>query len=165
MTAQSIYIIDSCSLIDLMRMNPMDIYESVWGRLEEHARHGFIVSHEEVMRELAGKDDELTVWTKRNSKMFKRVTSLQAAKVVEIQRTNPTLIDPEKDAPEADPFLIALALETGAQQTIVPTERRMIIVTEERPKKGKVNIPSVCQTYGIECIPIIEMFRREGWKF
>ena len=40
MTAQSIYIIDSCSLIDLMRMNPMDIYESVWSRLEEHARHG-----------------------------------------------------------------------------------------------------------------------------
>jgi len=165
MTVQIIYIIDSCSLIDLMRMNPMDIYEGVWNRIEDHAQRGLIVSHEEVMRELAGKDDDLTAWTKRNRKMFKRLTPSQAAKVIEIQKAHPTLVDSEKETPDADPFLIALALEGDTQRTIIPTERKRIVVTEEKAKRGKVNIPSVCQAYGIECISILEMFRREGWKF
>jgi hypothetical protein len=165
MTIQYVYIIDSCSLIDLMRMNPVDIYESVWSRIELSVRRGLIISHEEVMRELAGKDDDLTAWTKRNSKMFRQLTSSQVAKVTEIQRDYPTLVDPDKDTPEADPFLIALALEDDTQRTILPTERRRIVVTEEKPKGGKVNIPFVCQKYGVECIGILEMFRREGWKF
>ena len=165
MTVQCIYIVDSCSLIDLLRMNPMDIYESVWRRIELSVRRGLIISHEEVMRELAGKDDELTEWTKRNRRMFKQLTPSQVNKVVEIQRDYPKLVDSDKEAPEADPFLIALALEDDAQRTIVPTERKMVVVTEEKPKPGKVNIPYVCQEYGIECIGVLEMFRREGWKF
>lgn len=43
-----------------------------------------------------------------------------------------------------------------------PTE--YIIVTEESKTKQN-KIPSVAKHYGIECISIVELFRREGWKF
>jgi len=104
MTIQTTYIVDSCSLIDLMRMNPIDVYESVWARIHVSVKRGLIISHQEVMNELAGKDDELTAWAKKNAKMFKRLNVYQAQKVIEIQKSFPTLVDSQKETPGCGSF-------------------------------------------------------------
>jgi len=78
-----------------------------------------------------------------------------------------SLAKPDKDGPQADPFVIALAvsLEKDPQKTLIKTIKKRIIVTEERLKGSKEKIPFVCKDYDIDCINVIELFRTEGWKF
>jgi hypothetical protein len=165
MTVQYSYIIDTSSLVQLKRTNPMDIFPGVWSNLEKLATAGLLYCPEEVLREVTNRDDELKEWAHRNKVMFRRLTESQMSKVVEIETKYPSLVDPEKETPVADPFVIALALQPNRQTTIVPVERKIIVVTEERLKGNKVCIPFVCLNYGVEYINLFELFRREGWKF
>lgn len=165
MSTQEYYVIDSSSLIELSRMNPMDIYESVWKNLEVLLENGFLISPEEVMKEVSKKDDELRNWTKQHKKMFIQLDEFQIQKVIEIQSKYPSFVDPDKENPVADPFVIALALEKDPQQTIIPMEKKRIVVSEEKLRGNKIKIPYVCQQYDIECIDVFELFRREKWKF
>ena len=165
MSTQEYYVIDSSSLIELNRMNPMDIYESVWKNLEILLENGFLISPEEVMKEVSKKDDELRDWAKQHKKMFIQLDEFQIQKVIEIQSKYPSFVDPDKENPVADPFVIALALEKDPQQTIIPIEKKRIVVSEEKLRGNKIKIPYVCQQYDIECIDVFELFRREGWKF
>lgn len=165
MSTQEYYVIDSSSLIELNRMNPMDIYESVWKNLEVLLENGFLISPEEVMKEVSKKDDELRDWAKQHKKMFIQLDEFQIQKVIEIQSKYPSFVDPDKENPVADPFVIALALEKDPQQTIIPIEKKRIVVSEEKLRGNKIKIPYVCQQYDIECIDVFELFRREKWKF
>ena len=165
MSTQEYYVIDSSSLIELNRMNPMDIYESVWKNLEVLLENGFLISPEEVMKEVSKKDDELRDWAKQHKKMFIQLDEFQIQKVIEIQSKYPSFVDPDKENPVADPFVIALALEKDLQQTIIPIKKKRIVVSEEKLRGNKIKIPYVCQQYDIECIDVFELFRREGWKF
>jgi hypothetical protein len=56
-------------------------------------------------------------------------------------------------------------LEKEEQQKLVPIVKVKIIVTEEKLKLNKVNLPFVCQEFKIECINLIGLMRREGWKW
>ena len=62
------------------------------------------------------------------------------------------MLDLKKSKSGADPFLIAVAML-----------HKCSIVTEEKPSGGphKSKIPDVCKAYSIECIPLLEMLRRE----
>ena len=66
---------------------------------------------------------------------------------------------------EADPWIIALALEmmTDPQKKLFTIKR--IVVTEEKLRRNKVRIPLICKNKTIESIEIISLFRIEGWKF
>ena len=61
--------------------------------------------------------------------------------------------------------MIALAIEMihDPQQALVEVKR--IVVTEEKIRGDKIKIPYVCEEYTIEAIDILDMFRKEGWKF
>jgi len=74
------------------------------------------------------------------------------------------LAKPQKIGPNADPWIIALAKRENEkmQQTLFPNI--YVVVTEESKTKHQ-RIPSVCRSYGINCINILELFEKEGWKF
>ncbi len=75
----------------------------------------------------------------------------------DIMRRFPNLIDPNKEIPDADPFVVSLAHSRGCS-----------VITEEkaaRPGAGRTKIPNVCQNYGIECLSLYEFFRHRHWKF
>lgn len=148
----SVYCIDTSALIHLKRLYPMDIFQSVWQELGRLARSGRLIAPHEVFKEIEFKDDELLQWAKRHRRMFRKLDAEQARKVREISETFPSLTDPNKEIPDADPFIIALAV---------------IVVTQESRgrSKGKIQIPDVCDHYGLECIAALELFRRENWKF
>ena len=44
--------------------------------------------------------------------------------------------------------------------------RKCVVVTEEKPSGGpdKSKIPDVCRAYSVECIRVLDMFRREGLR-
>jgi len=158
------YIMDTSSLVELNRHNPIDVFPSVWNNLELLSKKGLLVAPTEVLSEIKERDDELASWAKRNSGLFRPPTKRQVEILKDILKNYPALVKEDRKY-DADAWVVALAVEmaTGPQQTIVQIKR--IVVTEERLRGDKVRIPYVCQKYSIESIGIIEMFRIEGWKF
>ncbi|TXT62341.1 MAG: hypothetical protein BAJALOKI1v1_970009 [Promethearchaeota archaeon] len=158
------YIIDSSSLIELNKHNPMDIYQTPWKRIEGLIKNKRILAPKEVLNEINDYDDALAAWGKQHPGMFIEETAEQIKIVKEILKKYPSLIKKDKKH-AADPWVIALAIEMihDPQQTLVEIKR--IVVTEEKLRGNKVRIPYVCQDYTIESIDILDMFRMEGWKF
>lgn len=158
------YIIDTCSIIDLFRLYPSDIFPKLWKKLDELIKDNRIISHILVFEELSKKSDDAYKWAKDRKNMFKGITPQQTKIMKDIAYKFPELIDPNKEI-DADPWLIALALEKEEHKKLIPRTEIKVIVTEERFKPNKVNIPFVSKKFGIECINIIGLMRKEGWKW
>ena len=101
---------------------------------------------------------------KEQTSFFRAPTQRQIEILKDILKAYPSMVREDRKY-DADPWVIALAIEmtTNSQQTLVPIKR--IVVTEEKLRGEKIRIPYVCQKYNIDSIDIIEMFRIEGWKF
>ena len=158
------YIMDSSSLIELHRHNPMDVYPSVWKNLEFLIKKRLLMAPKEVLNEIRERDDHLSRWAKDHQDMFRDPSEEQVKNLQDILKRYPAMVK-ERGKYDADPWIIALALETaaGAQRTLVPMT--MVVVTEEKIRGKKIKIPFVCKKYNIKTVDIIEMFRIEGWKF
>jgi hypothetical protein len=160
----AVYIIDSSSLIELNRHNPMDIYPSVWKNIEGLVHKKRLSAPKEVYNEISQSDDVLFEWAKNQKDMFVEPTKKQIEIVKEILEKYPNLIRSDRKY-DADPWVIAMAIEMvrSKQSTIVQIKR--IVVTEEKIRGNRIKIPYVSQGFNVECIDILGMFRREGWKF
>ena len=166
MEKKNFYIIDSCSLVDLNRHNPIDIFPSLWNKLEGLIKSNMMISHIEVFNEITQQDDKLTEWLKKYKQViFKKVTLRQSEIVKDILKKYPSFI--KKDSKyDADSWLIALAkeIQEDPQKNLVFNIKRLV-VTEESLKGNKIKIPFICKQFGIDCINRIEMIRQENWKF
>lgn len=161
-----IYCIDTSALIDIKWLYPQDVFPALWSELGTLVRRGRLIAPREVRKEVEKWDDELSRWARRHTKMFKPVDLEQQRLVVDILRAFPGLVDATKQTPEADPFVIALAIaqKNRLAQTLFPAD--CIVVAQEKPSDGgRPKIPDVSDHYGITCIKIIELFKREKWKF
>ena len=158
------YIVDSSSLIELNRHNPIDVFHCVWKNLESLIGKGFLVAPSEVLNEITERDDLLAKWVKEQDRFFRDPTEKQIEIVKDILKLYPSMVR-ENRTYDADPCVIALAIEmrTNKQQTLIQIMR--VVGTEEKLKGEKIRIPFVCQKYQVDWIDIIEMFRIEGWKF
>lgn len=166
-SVKNYYLIDSCSLIELNRKYPIDIFPPLWQNVQTLIDHGFLVSPNEVLKEIEKGDDHLKEWCKKQKKLFKQLTPEQVKIVQDILAKHPEWLNEESMTPIADPFVIALAvdMEHDTQKTLIETIKKRIVVSEERMSGKKTKVPYVCQEYNIECIFLIEMFRKEGWVF
>lgn len=158
------YIIDASSLIKLNRNNPIDVFPSIWKKLDELSNNNQLIAPKEVLNEIKQNDDMLSRWTKTQTKMFKEPTSRQISIVRDILREYPSLIDAERRY-DADPWVIALAIELVSDPQMTLTNIKRIVVTEEKLRGDKIKIPYVCKQKSIEAIDIVELFRVENWKF
>ena len=160
----NIYSMDSSALIELNRHKPIDVFPSVWKNMESLISKGLLVAPTEVLYEITERDDQLAKWAKEQTSFFRAPTQKQIEILKGILKVYPSMVREDRKY-DADPWVIALAIEmtTDSQQTLTPIKR--IVVTEEKLRGEKVRIPYVCQKYNIDSIDIIEMFRIEGWKF
>ena len=151
-------------LVKLNRNNPIDVFPSIWEKLKFLADNDRLIAPREVLNEIQQNDDMLSKWVKNQKKMFKAPTQRQIEIVQEILKEFPALIYTERKY-DADPWVIALAIElsTSTQQTLFSIKR--IVVTEEKLRENRVRIPLVCNKKSIESIDVVELFRTEGWKF
>ncbi len=151
------YCIDTNALVDLWRrLYPKDVFPSLWKNIEELIRSGALITPREVLNELEQIDDDLLKWLKTQRSMIVGLQSEHQDRVKEILRIYPTLIEPNKTIPDADPFVIALAMTESA-----------IVVTNERlaGPGGRPKIPNVCLKYQIKCLNLLEFFRVQKWNF
>jgi len=170
---KNIYIIDTSSFRKIKL--PPDIFVGMWKNIENLAEEGRFISHELVLEEIRnyeGKKDMLLEWAENHKNIFKDITLQQTKLVKKILCTDNFggLIDPKATNGQADPFIIAMAMEKEEQTSLTDDgeEIKKILVTEEtmNPKHpNKIRIPFVCRSFGIKCINIFDFFRMEGWKW
>ena len=95
----------------------------------------------EVFNEIQKQDDKLADWCQSHKTMFVYNEKDILRIVIEVVRKYPSLVNPAKDTPDADPFVIALA---KVRQIGTVTNDEIIVVTEER-LSNKIRIPFVCK--------------------
>lgn len=159
------YCIDTSAVIDLWRrVYAPDVFPSVWKEIENLISQGYLIAPREVLNELEryfDKNDELLKWAKKHKRMFKDLDDAQLQQVQNILKEFQRFVDETKETPEADPFVIALAMS-----------KRWTVITSEQPANLNANpgarpkIPNVCEHYNVKCIyQLLEFFRERKWKF
>ena len=149
------YSIDSSGVLDLFRYYPPDVFPSIWTQLENACRGGLILAIDEVYKELEKKDDDAFQWMKSHHAMIVDLDTAIQKHVATVLTAHPRLVDTRKNRSQGDPFVIALALARGCA-----------VLTGERATGNiaKPNIPDVCAALGVTCMPMLSMFRNEGWR-
>ncbi|TDY03001.1 DUF4411 family protein [Thiohalophilus thiocyanatoxydans] len=147
------YLIDTCSLTKMRHTYPEDVFPDPWLKLTELADSGILISAEDVWEELNVFEDEISSWAQSRHNFFQPLTPDIQLRATEILSSHPGLLDLRKNKSSADPFVIATAVEFDCS-----------VVTEEKASNSYIRpkIPNVCSDLSVECIDIVEMFRREG---
>ncbi len=150
------YLVDTCSLLELRRVYPLDVFPSVWDTLGELADKGIMMSVEEVFEELkVHEEDVVTAWAKKHLTMFLPLDEPTQVKAKEILEDHANLLNLRKRKSTADPFLIAASITHSCT-----------LVTEEKPGGGpqRPRIPDVCASYGVRCVKLLDLLRAEGFR-
>lgn len=130
------YLVDTCSFTAMRRIYPADIFPGAWGKLNELAEAGILISAEDVFEELKVQDDEILEWANKHQEIFIPLDDHIQKQATKTLQTHKNLVDLKKRKSGADPFVIATAII-----------KRCVIVTEEKPSGGphKSKIPDVCK--------------------
>ncbi len=153
------YCIDTSALLHGWKRDyPPDIFRSLWDHLDEIAQNNKICAPDEVLLELARGGDDIYEWMKGRDYFFLEPDDEVQTVVAEIVNSHLSFVPEESpDGIWADPYVIALAKVKNA-----------VVVTGEKavgPGAKRITIPNVCQDIGVEYITILELIRREGWRF
>lgn len=164
-----IYCMDTSAFISLDKDYPFEVFPSLWdefiiGLVKEQR----LISPDEVKEELKRKDNELLRWvTKHCSSVFIKPGIKIMERVKEIMDIFPNLIN--ENSPrhnQADPFVIALALETRKALPGTLKDLEVMVITYEKftgnlqgPK-----MPDICKYYELGVGRLIDIFKNEGWK-
>ena len=116
---ESVYCLDTTALIYLADTYSADAFPDVWEQLARLVDGKIVMAPREVRRELERKEDNGALsWAKANSSLFHDLDSDQCGLVSQII-SSPRfsgLVDLDAELPDADPFVVALAL-THSQRT------------------------------------------------
>jgi hypothetical protein len=166
MDLPTLYIIDASSLISLGRHRPANRYVRVWQRLDELIHNGRLISPDEVYDELRAGNDALAVWAKkckREKRLFRRTTAQVAGAARQLVSRFPDFVDVDRPIPQADPFVVALAVAESKKDLLAPP---CAVITEEKfTFTGKPRLPSVCGSCKMPYLTLHQMFINEGWSF
>lgn len=164
----TVYCIDTSALVDAWRPYPRDLF-AVWDQLERLVREGRLIAPSKVLTELQRKSDALLRWAQKHRRMFKRLDGEQLRLCAEICRLFPRLVDTSKAMEDAEPYVVALAVENTRKRSgeTLFERHEYVVVTQERLSRPgeRPRIPNVCQHYGLRWVNLFDMFRREGWRF
>ena len=145
------YCVDTSGWLDgWQRHYPIDVFPSLWTKLDGLVASGEIISSEEVYLEIKRKSDDLYEWIQARKQMLVPLDEAIQTRAIEILGEFPRLVDTLRGRSKADPFVIATAVE-----------RNSIIVTGEilTGNLVKPRIPDVCQAKGIRYLNFLQMIR------
>lgn len=162
------YVIDSSSFIHMNFDYSMRVFKSVWEKCDALINEGRLRAPATVLEELKRKDDELSHWAKkRQKKLFRNESDLDGQYVKDVISSCQGLVDENRLYEQADPYVVAMALEERAKPSLL--DREICVISEEympvpdaRRKIRK--IPEVCKHFGLCCMRVALMMEREGWE-
>jgi hypothetical protein len=152
-----LYSFDTSSLLNGRRdLLPPNVFGSVWQQIEVAIVDGEVRAIDVVRDELSKRDDEVLQWVKTQHGLFVPLDEGVQRATTDVLDAHPKLMGHGGGRNEADPFVIALAITTGAT-----------VVTEET-KSGnlaKPRIPDVCGALGVPCCGLIGFLQQQGYSF
>jgi len=152
------YCVDTSALLDAWRRwYPLEMFPTLWDKMDVLIEAGRLLSSEEVLQELERKEgDTLHEWAKQRHDLFLPLDDEIQHCAVQIMTSHPKLVDERTGKSFADPWVIATAKTNGC---IVVTGE-ISTGSQKRPK-----IPDVCRAMGIRTIRIVDLIREERWRF
>jgi hypothetical protein len=161
-----IYCIDSSLFITLNRVFSLGLLPAnIWDLLDSLFATGRILSHQFVFEEICPntkKADFLATWIRNKQRFFYPVTVRQTEIVQRLLAQFPTFIDYAKEINEADPWLVALALEKTESSTLLEDYSSLTVVSNESGRSS-VKIPAACDFFGIPHFDLKRFFADNGW--
>ena len=153
-----IYCLDTSSLVTSWHLRyPVDVFPTLWNRIDEWGKIGRILAPEEVIREIEKIEDDLNEWLRQRPYISQPPDEQVQREVRDILGPGrfSRLVDTKKGRSIADPWVIAQARVSKA-----------VVVTEEKLSEGRSpKIPDVCRAVGIEYINVLELIRAMELKF
>jgi hypothetical protein len=151
----AIYCIDTSTVIDAgERHYPIDVFPAFWEKLDGLIAAGRLKAPETLIDEREAKDDSWRDWVyaRREAMIWPIDESIQRAlsKVMPVYAANVTSLDSIK----GDPFFVAAAMARNAT-----------LITSEKPRKGNVKIPRICEALGVRWSTLLDVVRVEAWRF
>ena len=159
-----IYSIDTSGWTSIKRGYPISNFPSLWRNVELLHTNKRLISPKEVYDELEKQDDELFKWAKLHKQVFFKLDDEQVAVGLQIVNDYPTLVNPFKQTPDADPFVISLAIVQRKRSTLLGDEC-VVVSAEKRGGPQKSKIPDVCTHNNIRHFTILDVIAEEGWTF
>ena len=127
-----IYCFDSSIFITLNRVNNILPVPDIWKELDHLLKNGRLISHIYVYNEFnpdCEKPDFLGKWVKSRKKYFIGVTEDQINHVRQILSEFHQLINPDTEKNQADPWIIALAMEKNEENSLFGSNNEYIVVS------------------------------------
>jgi hypothetical protein len=162
------YSVDAGVMIRLKDMLPYDLFRPAWDEIARLVSGDRWKIFENVADDVHG--DIVERWLVENSrsivKFNPKINQYMNKLMVELQNNDMMLIDPASLKNNSDPFVIMLALyleERNLANLKVKGAKTCCILTNEEPKMNKVNIPFVCNYYGIPCMRLFDFMRYHRW--
>lgn len=132
---------------------------SFWKCLDDLIHRGLIRAPFEVKGELRRQQEEtesakqdLYRWFSQRDEFFVKATEETLAYASEITRRFSKLVRKTTPREVADPYVIALARAESCT-----------VVSQEKRKPRTVNIPLVCEYYGIRHIDLFDFVKEQDW--
>lgn len=165
---KALFCIDASTFITMDKYYPPNLLNDLWVEFDTLFDQGKIISHSIVFDEITTKSkykDHLTKWifTKRN--YFKGISKVQIQYVPQIIKKFPGLIDANSEKDQADPWIIALAIEMDREQMGLFQKKQIVFVVSEENKSSSIKIPTVAKHYGLRHLNLIELCQLLGWHF
>lgn len=162
---KKIYCFDTSAFLALSQTDErvIKIDRAIWGHLEKMMDNGVIVSHEIVFQEIMSgtKNPSFIIrWLGGRKKYFLPKSDLQILQIPEIVQKFPGLIDYERETEQADPWLIALAIERRKKPSLFGIFIPLVVSQENQnsPKK----IPAACKYFKVGHDSLREFFDEIG---
>ena len=160
-----IYCIDTSVFLQLHFINKIIPIPDVWKELDILFAEDKIISHEFVFDEFhseKSKNDFINIWISDKKKYFHKITEKQTKLVPQILKKFPKLINPNKENNQANPWLIAMAIEIIENPNLFET-KNVIIVSQEK-LSSNINIPAACKEFDVPHINLEQFFEENGWE-
>lgn len=164
-TSRKIYCFDASAFIMLGRTteNIIALPDELWDHLKKMMEDGEIISHEIVFEEINSgtkNPDFITKWIVDKKAGFLKKTDSQITDVSRIVKQFPGLINPEAEHDQADPWIVALAMQKCKEKTLFE-EYDCVVVSQEK-QKSSMKIPAVCKYFGVKHLSLKEFFDEIG---
>ncbi len=157
-------------MIDLKDFLPTDLFQSAWDEISRLVAAGRWNIFETVADELH--DEQLKDWLNANNsavvKFDPDINLYINQFMAECQNNNMMIVNPYNTRNNADPFVIMLALYYEARGLsdlrVRTTDIRCCVLTNEIPQQHKINIPAVCDYYGLQYMHLFDLMRYHKWQ-
>ena len=161
----TVYIIDTSSLVTLHQWRPAAKNQPIWKNLDTLIRADRLLAPVEVYEELRAGNDALSRWAlkRRKSGVFRPTTRQHVGIAKGIIHAFPEFVERDRPTPQADPFVVALAIHES-RSLVSPAEQQIVVVTEEKfTPTGRPRMPHICAARGVRYMSIHQMYVNEGW--